>query len=482
MDFRVTPKLGINFATSALARQTAELQRTQSQISTGIRLQRPSDDPAAVRRAVVQQDRLSRLKTNTVSVELATARLNQAHIQLRNAQELFIQARQVALSAAQATEPAEISSLASELDGILNQLLSIANSSDENGFLFAGTDTREPPFTFDTTRPYGVAVYSGTQADSQLHITGDISREVLTPGSTVFQVVGRDEPVIVGDSGIRPGSGTNTAIGYRTLTVTHSLTTFAPGSGIAAGTSSAASDTIVGGPGTHQLQITDTSGTGAFGTVSLNGGGVIHFTSTDTDLKVTGPNGEFTFLDTTGITAGFDGTIDVTAEGTLSIDGGLSEVPITFADNNAVTDSSDGSVVYPDTTDIRRTGTNSVELIGTTDAFDVLVALRDDLLNTRGLETQHRLDALNRRIADVDRVDNHLLSQIGVQSVSLQQLDRLQTRTEDQTLDQEVRYSDTISADLAAAAVRMQELLNLQQFTMAAVSRLLSQNLLQYLQ
>ncbi len=67
-----------------------------------------------------------------------------------------------------------------------------------------------------------------------------------------------------------------------------------------------------------------------------------------------------------------------------------------------------------------------------------------------------------------------------MQSVTLEQIERLLVRTEDQTLDQQVKYSETTSADLAKAAVRMQELLTLQQFTMASVSNLVSQNLLQF--
>ena len=52
MDLRVTARLGIDFATTQLAKQAAELQRTQQEISTGLRLHRPSDDPGAVRRAI----------------------------------------------------------------------------------------------------------------------------------------------------------------------------------------------------------------------------------------------------------------------------------------------------------------------------------------------------------------------------------------------------------------------------------------------
>ena len=43
-------------------------------------------------------------------------------------------------------------------------------------------------------------------------------------------------------------------------------------------------------------------------------------------------------------------------------------------------------------------------------------ALRDDLLNTRNLSSQGRLDAMNRRLGDVGRVEDQLLSEVGAQS------------------------------------------------------------------
>ncbi|MEO2028982.1 MAG: flagellar hook-associated protein FlgL [Fuerstiella sp.] len=481
MNFRVTPRLAIDFATSELGRQAAELQRTQQQISTGIRLHRPSDDPAAVRRSIIQKDQLTRLNTHIESVRHSKSRVSQAHVQLREAQQLYVRAREVALTGAQTTEPAEIKILAAELDGILNQLISIANSSDESGYLFAGTATDTEPFSFDSSSTDGTATYAGTSASSFLRLTGDAEREALIAGDEIFQTVIREPTIILGNTGLSSGLGTDTATGHRTLTVTHTATTFAVGSGVSAGTSSVAGDTIIGASGTNQLQIVDTSGTGASGTVSLNNGASINFTSADTDLTVTGPNGEQVYLDLSAITAGFSGTVDIVADGTLSIDGGITTQPIAFSTNETYTDPADGATVHLDTTTLFRTGEDSAEFVGTNDVFGTLIALRDDLTNSRNLSGPDRKDAINRRLGDIERLEDHLLDEVGIQAVTLEQIERLLVRTEDQTLDQQIKYGETTSAGLAEAAIRMQELLTLQQFTMASVSNLVSQNLLDFL-
>src|SRR5690606_13494775 len=133
----------------------------------------------------------------------------------------------------------------------------------------------------------------------------------------VFQPIARGKTLFLGGTGAAPGTGTDSALGRGTLIVSHTSTTYTAGSGVAAGTSSADGDTIIGPAGAHILTIEDTSGTGAFGTVSLNGGPPVSFTNGDTNLKVIGPLDEVVYLDTTAITAGFSGDVEITADGTL---------------------------------------------------------------------------------------------------------------------------------------------------------------------
>ncbi|MEZ6061513.1 MAG: hypothetical protein R3C19_14300 [Planctomycetaceae bacterium] len=264
--------------------------------------------------------------------------------------------------------------------------------------------------------------------------------------------------------------------------MTHTLTTYQGASGVAAGSSSVVGDTILGAVGTHQLQIDDTSGTGASGTISLNGGVPVTFSNTDTDLLITGPDGEVVYVDTTSIAAGFSGSVNIAADGTLSLDGGQTTQAITFTPDQSVIDSRDGGLLHVDTSAVTRAGTNTVEFPGTADAFQALQALRDDMLNTRGLTEAELSESLNHRLSDIERIEEHLLDEIGTQSVGLEQLNRLTLRTEDLQLNARADHGDLTSADIAQAALNLQELLNLQQYTMASVTRLQAQNLLNFLQ
>jgi len=480
MFYRVTQSQMAASARNYLAKQTSELFTTQQQISSGLKIQKPADDPAGMRRSLIQRDRVERLEAHEVSIAQVKSRLSQAHVQLRDANDLLTRAREIALQAPQTTDNSERQILALELNGLMDQLNSIANSSDESGFLFSGTAATTKPFPV-TTASSGQAQYAGSSQNTELYIAGDIQRQALLGGDEVFKPVSREASVIVGTTGAAIGSGTDSAVGMKTLLVTHTLTSFTAGSGVLRGTGSNANDTIIGPAGANKLTIVDTSGTGTAGTVSLNGGPPVDFTNAMTNLAVTGPKGEVAYVRTTAITPGFNATVNITSTGRVSADGGLTSVPITYNANQQVIDSRDGTSVNLNTTAIRKAGTDQLEFPGTSDVFSVLRELRDDLLNTRNLEPSANADALNRRLADVERVQDHILNVVGVQSVSLEQIERLAERTGDLKLAEKISYSDTVSADVAAAVLRLQELNNLQQFTMAAVGTLLTPSLLDYI-
>ena len=481
MITRITQSQITNITTAQLANQTAEMYKKQQEISTGLRIQRPSDDPSGMRRSLIQKDRIERLESHLTSIQFAQSRVSQAAVQLQNVGDLLVQAKSIALQGPQTTDDTEVHALVNELNGILAALSSSANARDENGYLFSGTASHTKPFP-GIESANGKSKYAGAPANTQLLITGDIARAALLPGDMVFQSIAREPTLLSRNTGAKVGTGADTATGIGQLQVTHDTTTYLGTSGVFAGSSSSSGDTIIGAAGTHKLTVIDTSGDGSYGTFSINGGPVVNYTNADSNLLVVGNNGEKVYVDASAITAGFNGTIDIESTGNLSIDGGATTTPISFAGNDVVTDSSTGGVVNIDSTGITRVGKDSLEFPGTNDVFNAVIALRDDLLNTRNLSTSERAAALDRRLGDIERVHSHVLDTLGVQSVSLQQMDRLQTRTEDLQLSQKIQYSDTVSADIAESVTRLQELTNLQQFTLAAVTKYLTPNLLNYLQ
>jgi flagellin-like hook-associated protein FlgL len=300
-------------------------------------------------------------------------------------------------------------------------------------------------------------------------------------GSVVFDFAVREATLFLGDTGARPGVGTDSGQGRADLLVSHSLTTYAPGSGVAAGASSAAGDTVLGPMGRHVIHIEDVSGTGASGTVSLNGGDPVAFTSGDTDLAVTGPNGEVVYLDMSSITAGFSGDVNLQGDGTLSTDGGLTSTAIDFTTGQSVVDSRTSAVTFVDTTDVEFTGSEAVEYPGTANVFEALAALRDEIRNGDAANPQEWQAALTRRINDLQRLEDHLLEIVGSTGADLEYIETTEAEFADKKLAAETTENDLGGVDYADAILRLQQSQFQYQMVLAATSQLFDVSILDFL-
>ena len=134
------------------------------QMSTGKRVNRPSDDPIAASQAVVlsqsqsQNSQFALARTfASQKVSLEDNVLSQVNAAITSAKEKLVNAGNGTLS------DDDRLSLASDLQGIRDQLMNLANSADGNGrYIFAGYKTEAPPFDAATGDYNG-----GTQAISQ---------------------------------------------------------------------------------------------------------------------------------------------------------------------------------------------------------------------------------------------------------------------------------------------------------------------------
>ncbi|HGH3373678.1 TPA: flagellar hook-associated protein FlgL [Kluyvera cryocrescens] len=155
------------------------------QMSTGKRVNRASDDPVAASQAVVLSQAQAQnaqfatartFATQRVSTEEST--LKQVTTAIQSAQEKIVYAGNGTLS------DDDRASLATDLQGIRDQLLNLANSTDGNGrYIFAGYKTDTPPF--DSKGQYvGGDINVEQQVDSSRSMvighTGDLIFDSVT--------------------------------------------------------------------------------------------------------------------------------------------------------------------------------------------------------------------------------------------------------------------------------------------------------------
>lgn len=478
MVSRVTPGQLVSQTIRSAQLHAARLSVYQNQTTTGLKLNKPSDDPAGTKAIIGAHAAIARMDTERSNITTTRQRLGTANSQLLEAQQILVKVNDLVLQARQSVEPTEREILAKEVAGLRGRLVDLANTRYGGEYLFAGAASNVQPFQVAAD---GTVAYAGADVRGATQIRPTTRIDVLYSGSEVFLSGDRRPSSFLGPTGAAPGLGTDSATGYGELRVIHTLTTYAGGSGVAAGSGSAAGDTVIGPSGAHNLTIVDTSGTGAAGTVSLNGGPPVAFTNADSNLQVTGPDGEIVFVDTTSITAGFSGSVALTASGALSTDNGATQVAIDFSANQQVLSGATGKVTNVDSSNIRRAGTETVDYTGTADVFALLDRLHSDLTNEAGVGNADWHRSMSRHLQDIESTQDRWLNVIGQQAVSLENLDALQSRISDLQFEQEKLASDIAGADMANAVLRLQQEQTMLQYTLAASARMFDISIVDYL-
>ncbi len=172
-------------ATSQLNTLQSALARTQLQLSTNRRILTPADDPVASARALEVSQ--SKSMNEGFATNRASARSSLAAVEgsLQNAGDLLQDIQELAISAGNGTMlPQDREALAIELEGRLEDLLGVANTTDgAGGFLFSGYKATTQPFT----RTPGGAAYQGDQGQRQLQVAASRKMPLSASGSAVFE-------------------------------------------------------------------------------------------------------------------------------------------------------------------------------------------------------------------------------------------------------------------------------------------------------
>ncbi len=149
-----TSRVGDNFVTQRLISQMQADQlalfKLQNQVSTGQRLQLPSEDPAAALQAISLQRLLDRQGQIQNNVQSSTSYLNAADSSLSSVSDLLntLRGNVVAISGTLSTD-ADRQTLVQQIDQAIQTLLGTANTQSQGRYLFAGSRSQVQPYDFD---------------------------------------------------------------------------------------------------------------------------------------------------------------------------------------------------------------------------------------------------------------------------------------------------------------------------------------------
>jgi flagellar hook-associated protein 3 FlgL len=203
---RTSTLLTQNRLTSQMFSDQVAMARLQAQISTGIRLTAPSDDaPAAVRGIALQ--RLLELKDqHQVNLKTSQSFLDATDTSVNSVSDLLLRIRSTVqgsigvLATDQDREAAVV-----EIEGAMQQLLSVANQKFRDRYLFAGSRDSTIPFVFDgnTVR------YDGNEGNLQSYTDTDLLTATNVPGSDIFGAISAQ---VLGNTDLTPITSRDTLL------------------------------------------------------------------------------------------------------------------------------------------------------------------------------------------------------------------------------------------------------------------------------
>lgn len=163
----------------------SSLNNTQQQISTGKRVNKPSDDPVAAARILKLNQELSRVETYQRNVDLAENRLKQEENALSSSIDVIQRIRELTVQAGNGSlSPNDRRSISSELQERLGQLANIANTRDASGeYIFSGFQGSVKAFEQDAT---GSWRYQGDEGQRVLEIDDGVTVPISDNGKDIF--------------------------------------------------------------------------------------------------------------------------------------------------------------------------------------------------------------------------------------------------------------------------------------------------------
>lgn len=190
MSMRISTNTIYQAGISRISSLQSDQSRLQQQISSGVRILTPSDDPVAAARALELKQSMSTNQQYASGRIIAQNQLSAAEATLGNVSDLLLAAQSTLVSAGNPTYSNEQRGyLATELRGTLDQLIGLANTRDGTGnYLFSGFQSKTAPFVKSASG----ATYQGDDGVQMLQVAAGRQMAINETGDQVFQANGSD--------------------------------------------------------------------------------------------------------------------------------------------------------------------------------------------------------------------------------------------------------------------------------------------------
>ncbi len=206
---RITDRMTFSQAQTQMMAARNRALDAQNQVTTGMRVVQPGDDPAAAGLIVSQNIALQRLDTIDKATSTATGEVQVADGALQSVATLLQRAQQLAVQLGNDTYSAsERAAGAQEVTSISGQIAQLMNTQVAGRYIFGGNVDNAPPF--DAT-----GAYTGDTAVRQIEIAPGLLQNASIRADQTIKGVGGGVDVFASLSALSSALASNDGAGIR---------------------------------------------------------------------------------------------------------------------------------------------------------------------------------------------------------------------------------------------------------------------------
>jgi flagellar hook-associated protein 3 len=213
-----------NNVSYALYLHSVEMARLQEQTTTGSRINRPSDDPSSAYRVITLNSQEKSLENyiNNISDIIGTFEMSSTVIQEIKAALTETRARLTQVTGGIYDEDAR-ERTAEGINDLLEQAISLVNTKHMGQYVFGGNNTTTAPYLVERTNDRITSVtYQGDFENREIEVAPGLKSSSFQVGYDIFHSNDRSDPIFLGNTGAKAGTGTSNVQGSTWLTVTGS--------------------------------------------------------------------------------------------------------------------------------------------------------------------------------------------------------------------------------------------------------------------
>ena len=190
MPMRISSNMVTARVMDEIQNSRRRLFETQQQVSSGLRINRPADDPRGVRQLLLERTSLEQSGQYRRNIGVGASELESSESALVTVNDFMQRAIELSVQGANGTIGAlERNEIALEVSELLKQAISVGNTQRAGRYIFSGLETRTAPFVPDDPNTPTLVTYAGDSGSTDREISRGVRVGTNITGNRGFPAV-----------------------------------------------------------------------------------------------------------------------------------------------------------------------------------------------------------------------------------------------------------------------------------------------------